>query len=172
MSRPRQLGGLAGPLARRALGRKASALGALLADWPAVVCPETAAIALPEKLTFPKDRQDSATLTLKVDPSQALELQHDLPWLIERINGHFGYRAIDRIKLVQGAILRAAPKPPPRPPGPAEENEIAGLVAGVADADLKDRLAALGRALWTRTPESPGAGPKGRGGAGGTEPGR
>lgn len=162
MSRPRQLGSLVGPVTRAALGRKASALGALLADWSTVVGPETAAIALPEKLAFPKDRQasgarerqDSATLTLRVDPSRALELQHDLPRLVERINGHFGYRAIDRIKLVQGKpAATPAPRKPP-PPAPADEAAIDGLVEGIGDDDLKQRLAALGRALWSRTAEA------------------
>jgi hypothetical protein len=154
MSRPRQLGSLVGPVTRAALGKKPSALGALLADWSTVVGPDTAAIALPEKLAFPKDRQDSATLTLRVEPSRALELQHDLPRLVERINGHFGYRAIDRIKLVQGKPTPAPAPARPRPTAPADEEAIDGLVAGVDDDDLKQRLAALGRALWSRTAEA------------------
>jgi hypothetical protein len=151
VSPPRHLGGLVGPVARRALGKRPFALGALLVDWSAIVGPDTAAAALPEKLAFPKDRQDAATLTLKVDPARALEVQHDLPRLVERINGHFGYRAVDRIKLIQGMPAPAPARPARRPPGVDDTAAIDGLVAGVGDADLKQELAALGRALWSRS---------------------
>jgi len=153
MTPPRSLAAVAGPVARRALGRSRSAVAALIADWPAVVGPEIAAAARPESLGFPRGRQDGATLTLKVAPAEALTLQHDLPRLAERINAHYGYAAVARIKLVQ-APPPVPPAPASRPLTPAEAATVDATVAAVADAGLRARLAELGRALLRRTPES------------------
>jgi hypothetical protein len=139
-------------LARKALGGGRSAIGSLFADWPSVVGSQWADRALPEKLGFPAGRRDGGTLALRVDPADALLLQHDQDRLIERINSHFGYAAIVRIKLVQAPLDRRPATPRRRSLTPAEEAMVAQPLEAVDDPAWKSRLAALGRALYARTP--------------------
>lgn len=140
---------------RAALGRGTGALGALMANWGAVVGEGWAARAVPEALTFPRGRQDGATLKLRVDPADALLLQHDLPSLIDRINGHFGYAAVVRVTLVQAPPRREPASRPRRKPTGTELSEIAAAVAPVGDEEWRARLASLGRAVYARTVPSP-----------------
>jgi len=154
MTPPRALAAVIGPITRSALGKSKSAIAGLIADWPVVVGPEIAAVARPERLAFPRGRQDGATLTLTVAPAEALTLQHDLPRLIERINAHYGYAAVARIKLVQAPPPPAPARAPARPIPAGEAATVDAAVAGVEDADLRARLAELGRALLRRGAES------------------
>ncbi|NBB83753.1 MAG: DUF721 domain-containing protein [Alphaproteobacteria bacterium] len=160
MAHPRALAALTRPIARQA-GAKASAtaLGRLALDWPLIVGSHWAATTRPEKLATGrggKAEAEGATLTLAVDPGEALALQHDLPKLIERINGHFGHRAVGRIKLRQAPIAppRARPKPAPLPAD--EAAHIDSLVAAVGDNALRQRLATMGKTLFAmdRMPDS------------------
>lgn len=151
MSSPRSLAALVPGVTRAAIGRGAGALGALMAGWGAVVGEGWAARAVPEALSFPRGRQDGATLKLRVEPADALLLQHDLPSLIERINGHFGYAAVARVTMVQAPTRREPPSPPRRKPSGAELSEIAAAVATVGDEEWRARLASLGRAVYART---------------------
>lgn len=139
-------------LARKALGGGRSAIGSLFADWPSVVGGHWADRALPEKLSFPAGRRDGGTLALRVDPADALMLQHDQDRLIERINGHFGYAAIARLKLVQAPLAGRPATPRRRSLTPAEQAMMAQPLEAVDDPEWKSRLAAFGRALYARTP--------------------
>jgi len=150
MSRPRALAAVLRPVTRQALGRSRAAVGSLVADWAAIVGEATAARAVPEKVTFPRGRRDGGVVVLRVMAAEALRLQHEAPRILERINGHYGYRAIERLKLVQGTPVRPVDRPVYRPLSAGDQAGIAGAVAGVADAALRDRLAALGRALYGR----------------------
>ncbi len=149
MSPPRALAAVLRPVTRQALGRSRMAIGALVADWVAVVGEAVAARAVPEKITFPRGRRDGGTVVLRVASGDALRLQHETPHILQRINGHYGYHAVERIKLVQVPLPRAAAAVH-RPLSPTDRASIAEAVAGVADAGLRDRLAALGRALYGR----------------------
>lgn len=152
MSYPRSMAALVPALARKALGGGRSAIGSLFADWPSVVGDHWADRAVPEKLSFPAGKRDGGTLALRVDPADALLLQHDQDRLIERINGHFGYAAIIRIKLLQAPLARRPATPRRRSLTPGEEAMLAGPLESVDDLEWKSRLAAFGRALYARTP--------------------
>jgi hypothetical protein len=87
-----------------------------------------------------------ATLTLVADDRAALELQHQAPKLIDKINTYFGKAAVSKIKVVAGDIpkphaIRAAK----RPLSAEEESALAARLAAVEDADLRAALARLGR---------------------------
>lgn len=151
MSPPRSLASLVPGVTRAAVGRNAGALGTLMADWGAVVGDGWAARAVPEGLTFPRGRQDGATLKLRVDPADALMLQHDLGALTDRINRHFGYAAVARITMIQAPIRREKPAPALRKPTGAEISEIDAAVTAVTDEEWRLRLASLGRAVYART---------------------
>lgn len=100
-------------ITRKAFEKHGFAAASLITDWAAIVGAEMARLTRPERLKWPRavekysDTDDEqrgrpgATLTLRVDPAAALDVQYQRAQIIERINAHFGYRAVAEIKLVQ-----------------------------------------------------------------------
>jgi len=131
-----------------ALGKRGFALAALLAEWEAIVGPGLAAACVPLRLAKARDPGDGAVLEIRVEGPAALELQHNEPRVIERINAHFGYNAVQRLKLRQGPVgtpSRAVPTI--RRIGAAEERALFRQLEGVGDDSLRDALAGLGRVV-------------------------
>ncbi|MEO5336541.1 MAG: DUF721 domain-containing protein [Magnetospirillum sp. WYHS-4] len=151
---PRALGEAVLRVARPLFRERGMSDGAVAADWPQIVGPELARHTLPERISYPPHDGTGGTLTLRIDSgSFATELQHLLPLLIERINGYFGYRAVGRVKLLQGPLpSRPVPPRPPvlRPLEPEEEEALARSIAGIADPELRASLEKLGRAILGR----------------------
>ena len=128
--------------AGKALSRHGGIMAAVLRNWPALAGP-AAAFARPEKLSRPRKGR-GATLTLRVQPGRALELQHESDRLIARINGFFGYLAVERIAFIQaplgGEPAPARPKPPP------DEARLKALLSGIeaiGSDTLRESLARL-----------------------------
>jgi hypothetical protein len=130
-----------------ALGKRGFALAALLAEWEAIVGPALAASAAPLRLVKSRDA-DSAVLEVRVESAAAVELQHNEPVVIERINAHFGYKAVHRLRLRHGTV-GAPPRAVPaiRRIGVAEERALSRQLEGVGDDSLRDALAGLGRVV-------------------------
>ena len=137
---------------RRAFGKRGFAEGGLAVDWTGIVGTELAARCRPGKLAFARaaERRDG-TLTLRVEAPFAIEVQHLAPQIMERINGHFGYRMVARLLLKQVAY---SPRPATSPakPGPAPEitPELAARLESIEDPELRAALGRLGRALGSR----------------------
>jgi hypothetical protein len=87
----------------------------------------------------------------------ALELQHLAPSVLERINGHFGYRAVARLKIEQGSVAPRNVTAPPPPLTRLEQNAVAEVTAPVADPDLRASLSRLGAAIRRREKVKGGA---------------
>jgi len=139
----RAIGNLAQRLTAGMAKERGGSIVRLRADWSAIAGPELARKTRPEALLANRGRAGKV-LRLRVAGAAALEVQHMQGQLIERVNAYFGHRAIDDIRLVQGAIASA---PPPRPlPKPDAETtaRIEGRVANVKDPDLRAALARLG----------------------------
>ena len=152
----RALGANLPTVARRALGRRGFSDAGLIADWPNVVGATIARCSQPLRLTFvrAKERRDG-TLLLRVAPGFALELQHLEPQLLERINSHFGYSAVAKLKFQQGpltGIARARPRRP-RPLPPALESELSDKLVEVDDESLRLCLERLGRSFHGKATE-------------------
>lgn len=147
---------------KAALGKRGMALAALLAEWEAIMGPTLAGAVTP--LRFTRDRpqakesagesagDDGAVLELKAEGAAAVELQHLEPRILERINAHFGYRAVKRLKLRQGPAGGArrnavSTVPTIRRPGAVEERALFRQLEGVGDESLRDALAGLGRVV-------------------------
>jgi hypothetical protein len=131
--------------------RRGLAGAALLTDWATIVGPALAARSQPVKLGRDTEGR-GGILHLRVSGTAALELQHAAPQLIERINTHFGYPAVARLRLIQAPIPHST-RPPPRPArelSAEEEARIEATVASVGEEELKRALARLGRALTGR----------------------
>lgn len=147
---PSALGAAIARLTKPLFAKRGLADGAIVAEWAAIVGPTLANQSAPEKIVYPGGQSTEGTLHLRIaSGGLAVELQHLQPLLLERINSYFGYRAVARLRLIQAPV----PKPPARVAGtpralePAEEEALARSLAGVADADLRVRLDALGRAI-------------------------
>lgn len=103
-------------LTKGLLGKHGFTQGAIVTNWPEIVGEAMAQHTQPEKIVFSRDGVSGGVLHLKTDSgAYAMEVQHREPQIIERINTYFGYRAIERLKLIQGPLPRykRAPRPAP-----------------------------------------------------------
>lgn len=151
---PRAVSALLAPLTRRALGKHGFSTGALISEWGVIVGPELAATCQPVKLALRKGERDGGVLHLNVSGGAALEIQHIGPQIIERINGHLGYRAVGRLKLVHGLMggSRGARASKPRPsaaPPPVDPGRWPAL-EGITDPALRESLLRLAAAITAR----------------------
>jgi len=108
---------------------------------------------MPLKLTFPQGKRDGGTLSVRTPSAFASELLHNEPQIISRINAHFGYGAIERIRIVQGNPSReaaAAPEKPKRPLSEADRRKISERLKGIPDEGLRRALQELGEALMQK----------------------
>ncbi len=134
------MGALVPRLARPVLKRKAPGVALLMADWAAVVGPALAAVTTPRKLT-------QGTLTIACPGPVAMELTHLAPQLIERINGHLGRAAVERLRFMQIARPAGAAAPRPRPAATLPPRVADGL-AKVPGDELREALEKLARAVY------------------------
>ena len=134
-------------VAGKALGKKGLGYAKLVTEWPQIVGPDFAGSTSPVKLAFPRGERIDATLTIEIVPARAVEVQHALPQLMERVNAVFGYRAVARIKMVQRPPLRAPVMTNLRPLSPSEETQLMSLTDIVPAGELRDALERLGRAV-------------------------
>lgn len=152
----RRAASVAGKVLGPALRRQGFAQSEIVSRWPEIVGTVLAACSVPERLAFPDRGNAEGTLHIRVDGAFAIELQHLEPLVIEKINRFYGYRAVARLWITQGPLprRRATARVPLRPLGEDEEREIEEAVAGTRNDDLKQALAALGRAV-TATESGP-----------------
>lgn len=105
-----------------AFRRQGFAEAEVLTRWSEIVGKDLARMATPEKLAFRRGSPASGTLHVRAAGPAALELQHMAPTVIERINTYYGYRAVERLQIVQG---------PPRGDDPPADTGARPLPADV-----------------------------------------
>jgi hypothetical protein len=133
------LGDLTKTLASPALRRHGFAQDALVVRWPEIVGERLAEVSLPMKLSFAPDSRTGGTLTVRIEGPLATQLQHGQDLVLERINQFFGYKAVERLRLVQGPVPprgRRAQAPVRAGPPPKE-------VEAMPDGPLKQALLSL-----------------------------
>lgn len=123
----------------------------LLTHWAEFVGASIAKIAQPVKVNYARDSL-GATLTVLTTGASAPILQMQIPAIIERVNACYGYSAISKIKITQTAQIgfnqaqSALEHPKPTIPlSPNATKDIDTTVENVANQDLKDALARLGK---------------------------
>lgn len=137
-------------IAKQALGKKGFAEAGLFTHWAEIAGAALAASSLPIKLSFPKGRREDGTLTVRCGGPAALELQHLAPSVLERINAHFGYRAVARLKIEQGDVSRGKiPRALP-PLTTIEKGELERAVQAVENPEIRATLQRLGSAIRRR----------------------
>jgi len=147
-------------LTHKAFEKYGFAAAALITDWATIVGKDVAAFTEPERLKWPRgvgirddveegtEGRPGATLIVRVEPAMALDVQYKGQQLIERINGHFGYRAVAELRILQAPLPeRAAPAPVRATPPPCASPEL----AGIADERLRTALASLKSGLMSRS---------------------
>lgn len=143
----RVLGAVLDPVARR----RGFATASLLADWPEIIGPALARRCQPVRIETGRGRV--SVLHLQCSGAFAVELQHAAPQILERINAHFGFRAVARIRLVQAGLpprVTSDLAREPDPPSPEAEAALQASLTQVADESLRERLLRLGRTVQGR----------------------
>ena len=115
----------------------------LLENWETIIGADYAALTSPVAVRFITPERREGTLTLACPSPLALELQHDTPMILERINRLFGYTAVARLQLVPPKLALPEPAAAARKPRPVDP----ALLDGIEDEELRERLAALGGML-------------------------
>jgi hypothetical protein len=139
---PVTIGALTDRIAKPALGKRGFAGGEILTRWSTIVGPELAAFAVPLEVKFPRGKNAGATLLLRISSGAAATmLQLKTPLILERVNGFFGYKAIDKIQAAQGPL--------PRAKKPAEPLKTTGS----KPSTIAEALERLGTAVQRRTAE-------------------
>jgi hypothetical protein len=140
-------------LIAEALGARGLGEASLIVDWPAIVGENLARHARPIELQWPPRaaRRDPdapnvpATLVLRVESAFALEAQHSVSVIVDRVNAHLGWRCVDKIAFRQGPLpplrekRRAAPVP-----SDAAEAAARAAAARIEDDGLRHAIARLG----------------------------
>jgi hypothetical protein len=123
--------------------------GAALAPWS-----EPVSLKWPPRTpgTDQDQAKSGATLTIKVEGAFALEMQHRAPQIIERVNGFFGWRCVEKVLLKQGPLSK---RDHPKGRGKREltadsSRELDGLLKDVGNPVLKASLARLGVGVMGR----------------------
>ena len=145
-------------LTQQSFARYGFAYAELLAQWPAIIGERLSAYCEPQRIKWPRagdgERKMDGTLVIVAAPGRGLDLQHEIPHIIERINGFYGYGAIGAVKIVQGALATKPAKPVP-PILPEDRLQtLEARLAGVADPGLRDALRRLGTGTLARSPHA------------------
>jgi hypothetical protein len=120
----------------------------LVTRWADIAGPEIAAHSEPLKIQWPRpvegQKQEPATLVLRVEGPMALEIQHASDVILQRVNRFFGWSAVGRLALRQAPLTRRKGPAPSRAPDPNAVAQVAKTLSSVEDEELRAALARLG----------------------------
>jgi len=168
----RAVGSFVPTLTRKVFEKYGFSTATLVLDWGTIVGAELAQATLPERLTWPREAGDAehidgaadksargqttrqeATLTLRVDPARALDIQYRSAQILERINSYFGYRAVAQLRVRQAPMPNlAVPASPAAARAPARATSAGGdKLLAVSDERLRNALSRMQQAIAGRT---------------------
>ena len=122
---PRSVGAFIPNVTRAAFEKFGFSTATVLTNWAAIVGPELARTTAPERIRWPSQdvslledadhepapardrRRSGATLVMRVEGPQAIEVQFKAAQIIERINTYFGYGAVSDIRILQAPLDRS-----------------------------------------------------------------
>ncbi len=144
-----QVGSLTSVPVREVSAKRGFAETRILTDWVAIAGEALSAHCRPLKIGY-SGASFGATLYLEVEGARAAEVEMQGPRIIERVNAHYGYRAISRVRIQQAGRLSAAARgAEARPEGlaepPAPFARSAPEIGGVEDEGLRAALSRLGQ---------------------------
>ena len=134
---------------RTAFRRFGFVQSSVVTRWPEIVGEHHAKVCTPEAIRFPPGEKADGILQLVVLPAHAPLIQHVVPEIIERVNRFFGYKAVARVKLRQGAVQ--PPRAEARPANPPSLKpipfELGDSLRDVGDPELRAVLESLARTI-------------------------
>lgn len=130
----------------------------LLTHWAEIVGDATAGTATPVNVTYGRGNL-GATLTLLTTGANAPMVEMQKEQIRDKVNGCYGYKAIERVRITQTAPtgfhegrVVFAPAPKSRPsPDPQTRAEAADISQDVQSEELRTALAALGANVLSKT---------------------
>ncbi len=144
----RNVAPLVGNLTRPLVRKRGFFQTEIILHWGEIVGRDLEQFTMPLKYTPPpRESIAGGTLLIRVVGPVALELQHRMPQIIERVNSYFGYRAINKISMLQGDISRperTVHRPPKAPEADIDASRQADIEK-IEDPHLRDVLTRLGR---------------------------
>jgi len=147
------IGDLMPEIGRTAFRRFGFVQSSVVTRWPEIVGPTHARVCAPEAIRFPPGERSEGILQLVVTPAHAPLIQQVTPEIIERVNRFFGYSAVARVKIRQGAVksphaegraMQSAKSPPSLKPIPME---LGDSLRDIGDPELRTVLESLARSL-------------------------
>lgn len=134
---------------RTAFRRFGFVQSSVVTRWPEIVGEHHAKVCTPEAIRFPPGEKEEGVLQLVVLPAHAPLIQHVIPEIIERVNRFFGYRAVARVRMRQGAVKppraeEPAKAPPSLKPIPME---LGDSLRDIGDPELRTVLESLARSF-------------------------
>lgn len=156
-----QLAEVANRLVDPILARRAGISTTLLAAWGEIAGPRFAAISRPERIRWSRSAAEEepgggftpGQLTIACDGPGAVFLMHEERELVGRVNGFFGFPAVDKIRFVQKPVAPPQTRPKPRPLDSIEKRRLAGILAEIEDPKLKQALERLGEGVIGKRPK-------------------
>lgn len=149
-SGPRALAAVLPKVAAPALRKRGFAAAEIVTRWPEIAGEEMAAGSAPDQLSFPKGDRQGGTLYITASGSVALQIQHQEPSILQRINTYFGYSAVARLSISQTSF-RSKPVKTDTPvtpePGPDQIARIESETSVISEPDLRQALHKLGEAV-------------------------
>ena len=136
-------------IGRTAFRRFGFVQSSVVTRWPEIVGEHHARVCSPEAIRFAPGAKTDGILDLVVVPAHAPMIQHVIPEIIERVNRFFGYSAVARVKIRQGAVKPpSAEKPSAQPPSLRPiPIELGDSLRDIGDGELRTVLESLARSL-------------------------
>lgn len=139
-------------IGRAAFRRFGFIQSSVVTRWPEIVGERHARVCSPESIRFPPGEKAEGILQLVVMPAHAPLIQHVIPEIMDRVNRFFGYKAVARVKLRQGAVKppsadKARTAPPSLKPIPME---LGDSLRDIGDPELRSVLESLARSLGNK----------------------
>ncbi|NLR37755.1 DUF721 domain-containing protein [Novosphingobium sp. ERW19] len=150
----RQIADLMPAIGRTAFRRFGFVQSSVVTRWPEIVGERHARHCMPESIRFPPGEKSEGILQLVVSPAHAPLIQHVTPEIIDRVNRFFGYNAVAKVKIRQGAVQAPKPKEAPRAAPPSLKPipmELGDSLRDIGDPELRTVLESLARSLDSAT---------------------
>jgi len=146
---PKLIGELMPEIGRTAFRRFGFVQSSVVTRWPEIVGPRHARVCSPEAIRFPPGEKSEGILQLVVVPAHAPLIQQVTPEIMERVNRFFGYKAVARVKLRQGAVKPPEGNKPAKPPPSLKPipMELGDSLRDIGDPELRTVLESLARSL-------------------------
>lgn len=150
----RQIADLMPAIGRTAFRRFGFVQSSVVTRWPEIVGERHARHSMPESIRFPPGEKSEGILQLVVSPAHAPLIQHVVPEIIDRVNRFFGYNAVARVKIRQGAVQQPPSTEAPRAAPPSLRPipmELGDSLRDIGDPELRTVLESLARSLGSAT---------------------